>query len=128
MPEVEGDKTAKAKFKSYPIGYFHIDIAEVKTAEGKLHFFLAINRTSKFVLIQLHQKTTTRVASDSLRTLIKAVPYNVHTVLTHNGTHFIDTRGGAWTPAEIKEKMAAANDSRLISSNTPAPATISNNG
>src|SRR3569832_1056722 len=32
LPEVEGDKTAKAKFKSYPIGYFHIDIAEVRTA------------------------------------------------------------------------------------------------
>jgi transposase-like protein len=26
----------KKKFKQYPIGYFHIDIAEVRTAEGKL--------------------------------------------------------------------------------------------
>ncbi len=25
------------KFKAYPIGYFHIDIAEVRTAEGKLY-------------------------------------------------------------------------------------------
>ncbi len=29
LPEVEGDKPARRKFKSYPIGYFHIDIAEV---------------------------------------------------------------------------------------------------
>jgi transposase-like protein len=29
LPEVEGDKPGKRKFKSYPIGYFHIDIAEV---------------------------------------------------------------------------------------------------
>lgn len=36
LPEVEGDKPAKKKFKTYPIGYFHIDIAEVQTAEGKL--------------------------------------------------------------------------------------------
>jgi transposase-like protein len=36
LPEMEGDKKPKKKFKSYPIGYFHIDIAEVQTAEGKL--------------------------------------------------------------------------------------------
>jgi transposase len=28
LPEVEGDKPAKKAFKSYPIGFFHIDIAE----------------------------------------------------------------------------------------------------
>jgi hypothetical protein len=29
--------TAKKKSKTYPIGYFHIDIAEVRTEEGKLY-------------------------------------------------------------------------------------------
>src|SRR5208337_1460784 len=48
LPEVEGDKPAKKKFKAYPIGYFHIDIAEVQTAEGKLYLYVAIDRTSKF--------------------------------------------------------------------------------
>ena len=47
LPDVEGDKPAKKKFKSYPIGYFHIDIAEVQTAEGKLYLFVAIDRTSQ---------------------------------------------------------------------------------
>ena len=37
LPDVDGDKPNKKKFKRYPIGYFHIDIAEVQTAEGKLH-------------------------------------------------------------------------------------------
>jgi len=27
----------KKKFKQYPTGYFHIDIAEVRTEEGKLY-------------------------------------------------------------------------------------------
>jgi hypothetical protein len=36
LPEVEGDKTAKKKFKSYAIGFFHVDIVEVRTKEGKL--------------------------------------------------------------------------------------------
>jgi transposase-like protein len=31
LPEVAGDKPAKQPFKRYPIGYFHIDIAEVRT-------------------------------------------------------------------------------------------------
>jgi hypothetical protein len=37
VPEVEGDKPDKKKFKAYPIGYFHIDIAEVQTAECRLY-------------------------------------------------------------------------------------------
>ncbi len=43
LPEVTGDKEPKRKFKVYPIGYFHIDIAEVQTAEGKLRLFVAID-------------------------------------------------------------------------------------
>ena len=48
LPNIEGDKPATKKFKAYPIGYVHIDIAEVRTKEGKLHLFVAIDRTSKF--------------------------------------------------------------------------------
>ena len=47
LPEVTGDKTPTRKFKAYPIHYFHIDIAEAQTAEGKLRLFVAIDRTSK---------------------------------------------------------------------------------
>src|ERR1700758_4202933 len=31
LPEVRGDKPSKRKFKAYPLGFFHIDIAEVQT-------------------------------------------------------------------------------------------------
>ena len=30
LPQVEGESSAKRKFKAYPIGYFHIDLAEVR--------------------------------------------------------------------------------------------------
>src|ERR1700742_3114762 len=43
LPEVEGDKPRRKKFDSYPIGFFHIDLAEVRTAEGKLYLFVAID-------------------------------------------------------------------------------------
>ena len=48
LPDTEGDKPTRKRFKPYPIGYFHIDIAEVRTEQGKLHLFVAIDRTSKF--------------------------------------------------------------------------------
>src|SRR3954467_3800545 len=64
LPEVEGDKPAKKKFKSYPIGYFHIDIAEVQTAEGKLYLFVAIDRTSKFAYVELQKRATKMIAAE----------------------------------------------------------------
>jgi transposase InsO family protein len=102
LPDVEGVKAPKTKFKSYPIGYFHIDIAEVQTAEGKLYLLVAIDRTSKFAFVQLVEKATRRVAGDFLRALAAAVPYKIHTVLTDNGTHFTDPSGDGWTPEDIK--------------------------
>ena len=88
LPDVEGDKSAKKKFKSYPIGYFHIDIAEVQTAEGKLYLYVAIDRTSKFAFVQVVRKTGRTSASAFLVALIAAVPYKIHTVLTDNGIQF----------------------------------------
>ncbi|MDH7785730.1 transposase InsO family protein [Ochrobactrum sp. 19YEA23] len=102
LPDVEGDKEPKKKFKNYPIGYFHIDIAEVHTAEGRLYLFVAIDRTSKFAFAQLVEKATRRVAGNFLRALAMAIPYKIHTVLTDNGTHFTDPTGDGWTPEDIK--------------------------
>ncbi len=106
LPEIDDGKGIRRKFKAYPIGYFHIDIAELRTAEGKLYLFVAIDRTSKFAFVQLHQKATTRTAADFLRALIAAVPYKIHTVLTDNGIHFTDPRGETWSPSEIKQLIA----------------------
>ena len=88
LPEVTGEKEPKKKFKTYPIGYFHIDIAEVRTAEGKLYLYVAIDRTSKFAFVQLVTKTGRTSASAFLVALIAAVPYKIHTVLTDNGIQF----------------------------------------
>ena len=105
LPDTDGEKTARKKFKSYPIGYFHIDIAEVRTAQGKLYLFVEIDRTSKFAFVELHTHASRRVAADFLRRLTASVPYKIHTVLTDNGTHFSDPSGQTWSPSEIKELM-----------------------
>ena len=88
LPEVDGDKPAKKKFKAYPLGYFHVDIAEVQTAEGKLYLFVGIDRTSKFAYVELHQKAGKLATAAFLRNLIAAVPYRLHIVLTDNGIQF----------------------------------------
>jgi transposase InsO family protein len=88
LSEVTGDKEPKRKFKTYPIGYFHIDIAEVQTAEGKLRLFVAIDRTSKFAFVEMHRETGKMIAAQFLSNLIAAVPYVIHTVLTDNGLQF----------------------------------------
>ena len=90
LPHVENESAEKRKFKAYPIGYFHIDIAEVRTAEGKLYLFVAIDRTSKFAFVALHEKADRPTAARFLEALIAAVPYRVHTVLTDNGIQFAD--------------------------------------
>ena len=88
LPEVDGDKPDRKKFKAYPIGYFHVDIAEVQTTEGRLYLYVGIDRTSKFAFVQLVTKTDRNSASAFLMDLIEAVPYKIHTVLTDNGIQF----------------------------------------
>ena len=89
-PEVEGDKPAKSKFKKYPLGYFHIAIAEVPTEEGRLYRFVAIERASTLAFAALHAKATRRIAATCLRALIAAVPDTLHPVVTDNGTPFTE--------------------------------------
>src|SRR3954464_6913302 len=48
LPDTAGDKPKRSRFKAYPVGFFHIDIAEVHTEGGRLYLFVAIDRTSKF--------------------------------------------------------------------------------
>ena len=103
LPAMEGDKTGRKTFKAYPIGYFHIDIAEVRTGEGKLYMLVVIDRTSKFAFVELHERVSRQTAADFLKRLIDAVPYKVHTVLTDNGTHFT-------TPGNV---CSAAKDIRV---------------
>ena len=88
LPDTDGDKPKRKKFKLYPIGYFHIDIAELHTAEGKLYLYVAVDRTSKFAFVQLVSRTGRASAAAFLEALVAALPYKIHTVLTDNGIQF----------------------------------------
>jgi IS30 family transposase len=72
------------------MGYFHIDIAELRTSEGKLYLFVAIDRTSKFAVAQLVDKANRKTAWEFLEAVLEAVPYKIHTLWTDNGIQFCE--------------------------------------
>lgn len=88
LADPEGRRPDRKKFRGYPVGYFHIDLAEVRTAEGKLYLFVAIDRTSKSAFVRLVRWANRRAAADFLRELVRSVPCEIHTVLAGNGTRF----------------------------------------
>ncbi len=47
LPVADKKLARRKKFKDYPIGYLHVDFAEVHTQQGKSYMFVAIDRTSK---------------------------------------------------------------------------------
>ena len=105
-----GDKPAKKRFKRYPIGYFHIDIAEVRTEEGKLYLFVGIDRTSKFAFVRLVEKAGKMNAAQFLRDLIAAVPYRLHTILTDNGIQFTNRKKDTYAFEHIFDRVCREND------------------
>ena len=44
---IDEDRPKQMTFRRYPIGFFHIDVAWVQTAEGKLCLFAVTQRVEK---------------------------------------------------------------------------------
>ncbi|GHT95800.1 hypothetical protein FACS1894122_13630 [Alphaproteobacteria bacterium] len=88
LPQKAAKKRVKQKFADYEIGYFHVDITEIYSEEGKLCLFVAIDRVSKFAYIEVHKRMRKEEATSFLKNLIKAVPYKIHRILTDNGAQF----------------------------------------
>ncbi len=110
MPDVEGDKPKKKKFKKYPIGYFHIDIAEVRTEEGKLYLFVAIDRTSKFAYVELHERQTKMNAANFLRNLLAVIPYKLTHILTDNGIQFTNRKTDKHAWMHVFDRVCVENN------------------
>jgi transposase InsO family protein len=121
LPEVGGDKPRKQRFAPYPIGYFHIDLAEVQTGQGKLRLFVAIDRTSKFAFARLVESAGKMEAARFLRELVEAVPYRIHTVLTDNGVQFTPRKQDIWDSEHIFDRVCRTNgiEHRLTKVNHP---------
>lgn len=91
--------------KAYPIGYFHIDIAEFQTVEDKLYLYVAIDRTNTSSFVQLVRKTGRTSASAFLEVLIAAVPYKT--------TQFSPTMRST-SPSRRAMRMARRQDTQIF--------------
>jgi hypothetical protein len=78
----------RGHFAETPLGYVHVDSCEVRSAEGKRHLFVAIDRVTKFAYVELHPRATMAAGATFLQGVIRAFPYAIHTVLTDNGAAF----------------------------------------
>jgi hypothetical protein len=118
LPDVEGDKPAKQKF--YPIGFVHIDIAEVQTAEDTLYLYVGIDRTSKFAFTQLTERANTVTARAFLDALVATVPYRIEIVLTDNGIQFADLPKNRSGPTALWRGIRSIEPARYPWHRTPA--------
>ena len=97
LPKPEG-ASKRGKFSEAEIGYLHVDAAELRTAEGKVHLFLAVDRVSKLLHVELRDAVKMADGAAFMAGAVEAFPYAIHTVLTDNGVCFTDQpryRGGA---------------------------------
>ena len=90
LPASDIKTASRGKFAPTEIGYVRIDIAELRLAQGKLNMFLAIDRVCKFTYVEFRDDMGKMNGADFLRSVIKAFPYKIHTVLTDNGMAFAD--------------------------------------
>jgi transposase InsO family protein len=121
LPVIEGDKRQKKTFKRYPIGYFHIDIAEVRTEEGKLSLLVAIDRTSTSAHAERHAEANNMVAAQFLRNLMATVPSKIYTVFTDHGIQFTNRKQDVYAFHHIFDRVCDEHgiDHRLTKTNHP---------
>jgi len=68
---VEETKEQRKRFKTYEIGYVHIDSCELRHTDGKLVMFLAIDRVSKFTYVEFHDSAGKMEASAFLKSVVE---------------------------------------------------------
>ena len=89
LPDIEGGKPKRQRFKRYPIGSFTSILPRCRPPKAS-SMFVGIDRTSKFAVTRLVDKADRQTAWEFLEHLLEAVPYRIHTILTNNGIQFAD--------------------------------------
>src|SRR3712207_28187 len=90
LPQGDERASRRKRFAETTIGYVHIDVCELRLAQGKLFLFLAIDRVSKFAHVAFYDANTKLNGAAFLRQVVEVFPYKLHTVLTDNGMAFAD--------------------------------------
>jgi transposase-like protein len=113
---VDETKTKRGRFAETTIGYVHIDSCEFRHADGKLHMFLAIDRVSKFTFVAFYENAGMMNGAAFLRSVIEAFPYQIHTVLTDNGSGVALASHARKSPVEFRTVLL-----KLLARGFPRP-------
>ncbi len=96
LPKDPDSASKRRQFAETKIGYVHVDSCQLRSAEGKVHMFLAIDRVSKFAYVELHATAEMATGGAFMRSVVAAFPYRIHTVLTDNGVAFTNCASSRW--------------------------------
>ncbi len=88
-------------------------IAQVRTEEGKCDLFIAIERTSKLVFREFHDRHSESITADFLRHLVDAVPDKIHTVLTDNGLQLTNPERQKYALSHFFDRLARRSISTI---------------
>ncbi len=84
---------AHKTFKAYDPGFIHIDIKylpQMADEKRRRYLFVAIDRATRWVFVQIKDNKTAASASAFLHALHKACPIRIQKILTDNGKEFTD--------------------------------------
>jgi transposase InsO family protein len=92
LPRDEERASKRNRFAETKIGYVHVhvDVCELRLAQGKLFLFLAIDRVSKSAHVAFLDANTKLNGAALLREVVEVFPCRIHTVLADNGMAFAD--------------------------------------
>ena len=91
LPRGDEKASKRRRFAETAIGYVHIDVRELRSAEGKLFMFLAIDRVTKFTHVAFLDADT---KADSAAFLRQAQLANVDVDVADRGLGEAFARGG----------------------------------
>ena len=75
-------------FKDYAPGYLHLDTAQINLGQAKWYLFVAIDRATRFVYVELHDNKRMDTAAAFLQQTLAQYPFKVEKILTDNGIEF----------------------------------------
>ncbi len=128
LPQEAGAKTPVKTFQEYAPGFVHVDVKylpQMPDQDQRTYLFAAIDRTSRWVSVEILADKSATAASGFLRCLIEKAPVTITKVLTDNGKAFTDrfcaTGERQPTGTHAFDRVCADNqiEHRLIKPKTP---------
>lgn len=93
IPPPEDGKPEKKTFKDYEPGFVHVDVKYLPRMPDETahrYLFVAIDRASRWVYVEILDEKTAKNAAGFLERLIEKAPFKIQKVLTDNGKEFTD--------------------------------------